>query len=199
MTWVVPANYSHTVTYGAACSTSAFYFVETDSNMDSDADGNGSQARPNSSSGGGAATKCQSSTLAPVLITNNGNIAANIDGNFMVDLNGTDVNVVLKVWMGTGAGCGEAAPTGGGDVNGMGGWRQDCNVANATTAVTKIVCRQFNQSNETTAGRLVTSLGINDTNQLCFSGDFNGMGYTPTSLVAVPQGSHAIQIQVGSN
>jgi hypothetical protein len=191
MTWVVPTNKSHTATYGAACSTSAFYFVESDANHDGlDYDGNATQVRPNSSTNGGAATKCQSSTLAPILITNNGNVTVNVDGNFSAGFSGDDTNMLLKVWMGTGSGCGAASASDGGDSNGLGGWEVDCSVTVATNPVTIATCRHYDVDNETAAGRLITNLAINDANQLCFSGDFNG---------GMTQGNHAGTFQIGSD
>ncbi len=64
---------------------------------------------------------CQSSTLAPMTVTNVGNTAINIDGNFSSAFSGVDINLELKVWQGTGSGCGV-------DGNGLGGWQRDCNV-----------------------------------------------------------------------
>jgi hypothetical protein len=107
---------------------------------------------------------CQSSSIAPFTIRNNGNTDINVDGNFSSAFSGTDVNLVLKAWQGTGSGCG---------TNGMGGWEKDCSVTTATTDLGMTTCRQWNQSNGTTAGRLVTNLSAGDTNQLCFSGDIN--------------------------
>jgi len=178
MTWVVPSNVSHTLTYAGACSTSDFYFVEDQCTLDSDVDGNGSQCLPQTTSAGG--TTCQDASTAAITITNNGNVPINVDGNFTADFAGVDVNIVLKVWMGTGAGCG---------TNGLGGYEQNCSVTAAGNPVTQTTCRNYNSTNEITAGRLVSALPTNDTNQMCFSGDFNG---------GMSQGSHAVTFMTSS-
>ncbi|MCR4369193.1 MAG: hypothetical protein NUV67_04780 [archaeon] len=178
MTWVVASNASHTLAYAGACSSSSFYFVESTCTFDSDADGNGSKCLPQTTSAGG--TACQDASTYAVTITNNGNVAANIDGNFTDAFSGVDTNIVLKIWMGNETGCG---------ANGLGGWAQDCTVTTSTNPVTATTCRNFNEFTETAAGRLTTSLGVNDTNGLCFSGDFNG---------TVSQGEHAVTFRTTS-
>ncbi len=107
---------------------------------------------------------CQSSLLAPMTLRNTGNTDINVDGNFTSAFAGNDVNLVLKVWQGTGSGCG---------TNGMGGWEKDCSITNNQQDLGMTTCRQYNQSNAVTSARLITNLGVGDTNQLCFSGDFN--------------------------
>jgi hypothetical protein len=64
---------------------------------------------------------CQSSTLAPITVTNVGNVDINVDGNFSSAFSGVDKNLVLKVWRGNDSGCGT-------DGNGMGGWQRKCSV-----------------------------------------------------------------------
>ncbi|HZX19987.1 MAG TPA: hypothetical protein VFF13_03160 [archaeon] len=182
MTWVVPSSVSHTLAYGGACSSSNFFFVETNCVFDSDIDGNGSKCLPYDAASAGSA--CQAAGTAGATVTNNGNVAFNLDGNFTAGFSGVDTNLVLKVWMGTGSGCG---------TSGLGGWAQDCTVTVATNPVTATTCRNYNVNNETSAGRLVSSLAASDTNQLCFSGDFNaGFGN------GVSQGSHAVTYQTTS-
>lgn len=110
---------------------------------------------------------CQSSTLAPFTLTNTGNVDINVDGNFASVFAGVDINLVLKTWMGTGTGCGT-------DGNGLGGWQKDCTITGITSPVTQTACKNYNSSNATIASRLITNLVQGDTNQLCFSGDFNG-------------------------
>ena len=173
MTWVIPSNKSHTLTYGGACSASNFYFVESNGEV-SDIDGNTSKILPYSASSGG--TVCQSAAVASITVTNNGNVAINVDANFQTGLSGNDQNVGIKVWMGTGAGCG---------TKGLGGWQLPCSVQSASNPVTSSTCRDFNISNFTTTARLVSSLGVGDTNQLCFSGELNG------AYVGLSQGSIA--------
>ena len=195
MTWVVGSNKSVTFTYGAACSTTLFYYVESDAYFDSDSDGNAWQIRPNSSSGGGVETKCQSSTFAPLSILNNGNTSVDINAVFTTAL---DANTWLKVWLGTGTGCGAAGP-GGGDSNGMRGWSINCALfapTDFTTALGTNTCRDFNSANSTMAVKLVSALLQNDSNQLCFSGELRGpQGDTQPALVG--SGSHANDFNVG--
>ncbi|MEK6970727.1 MAG: hypothetical protein AABW68_03455 [archaeon] len=107
---------------------------------------------------------CQSESLAPMTITNTGSGSTNIDANFAGAFTGTDLNLVLKVWQGTGTGCG---------LDAMGGWETDCSISSTTTAPNTTQCKQFNQTNATTGSRLTTGLAAGDTNQLCFSGDLN--------------------------
>ena len=107
---------------------------------------------------------CQTQTIAPITIANTGQSNLNMDGNFSAAFSGNDINLVLKVWQGTGSGCG---------AYGMGGWEKDCSVTGATTDLGTSTCRQFNSTNATSNGRLVTALAAGDSNQLCFSGDIN--------------------------
>lgn len=164
MTWVVASNKSHSIGYAGGCSSIAFFFVESTCSVDGgDTDGNGSKCLPQTTSAGG--TACQDATTIPLTVTNNGNTAISVDGNFVVDFNGNDVNMVLKVWMSNGPGCG---------ASGLGGWTEPCTVT-GSNPVTSSTCRNYNQLNETATGsRLTTSLPVNDSNGLCFSGDFNG-------------------------
>ncbi|MFH1391146.1 MAG: hypothetical protein ABIH20_02425 [Candidatus Diapherotrites archaeon] len=186
MTWVVPSAVAHTLSYGGTCSQNNIFFVEDTCTIDADVDGNGSQCLPYEAASGG--TVCQSASLAPLTITNTGNVSVDIDANIVGDaFDGADLNLVLKVWMGDGAGCG---------ASGLGGWEFDCTASNegdTTTAVTASTCRNFNQFNETTGGRLVNTLLVTDTNTLCISGDFNaGPNFTQGGAGGVSQGSHTI-------
>lgn len=122
---------------------------------------------------------CQHETIAPIALTNNGNVDVNVDGNFATAFAGVDVNVVLKVWLGTGSGCGDS---------GYGGWEATCSATSTTNPITQTQCKNFNEHNETTASRLITKLIVGDTNQLCFSGDFNTW---------VSAGDHNQNFQVG--
>lgn len=165
MTWVIPANKSHTTAYGGSCTASLFYFVETNGE-DSDVDGNSARILPYNASSGGSA--CQSAAVAGMTVTNNGNTTINVDANFQTGLSGNDQNVGIKVWMGTGAGCG---------TSGMGGWQLNCGVQSTSNPVTSTTCRDFNITNFTTTARLATNLGVGDSNQLCFSGEINGKDF----------------------
>lgn len=161
MTWIVPSNKSHTIEYGGTCTASLFYFPEN-KGEDSDVDGNSARILPYPDSAG-TGTACQSaaSNGYGMRITNNGNVAINLDANFQLDFNSSDTNIELKVWMGTGSGCGTA---------GFGGWQRNCTIL-GSNPVTSSACRDFNSTNETTTARLVTNLAVNDTNELCFSGE----------------------------
>lgn len=167
MTWNIPASKGHTITYGGSCSTSAFYFDEAWETLDSNIDGNAMRLLPYSNTvASGVGVACQSSTAAAMTITNTGNVATNIDGNFTGDtFTAADVNIQLKVWMGLGSpnGCG---------TNGAGGWQLACGVT-GSNPVTQTTCRLYNNANQQTTGRLVTNLAVGDSNQLCFASDFN--------------------------
>ncbi len=165
MQWVIPANKSHTTAYGGSCSSSLFFFVETNGE-DSDIDGNSAKVLPYNAASGG--TACQSNVVAAMTVTNNGNTTINVDANFQTGLSGNDQNVGIKVWMGTGAGCG---------TSGLGGWQLNCGVQSTSNPVTATTCRDFNIMNFTTTARLTSSLAAGDTNQLCFSGEINGKDF----------------------
>lgn len=185
MTWFVPTIKSISVAYGSPCSSTAFFFVESNAQYDSDSDANWARAVPQSTRTGAGDTNCQSSSQAAIVITNNGNTTINIDGNFTTGMTGSDINLELKVWMGTGSGCG---------TNGMGGWQEPCSVSGITSAPTSTTCKEFSSAStvDTEGTRLVTSLPALDTNQLCFSGDLNGStGYGATS------GDHNKTFQIG--
>lgn len=119
---------------------------------------------------------CQSSTLAPLTITNAGNVDINVDANFSNAFTGIDFNAVLKVWQGS-SGCGS-------DGNGLGGWQDTCTYASpadSNTAPTTTSCRQYTKAQAGQYGRVATQLTAESAQQLCFSGDFNGF---------VPAGDH---------
>ena len=177
-TWVTNSSKGISITYGGSCSTTAFFFSEADALFDPDVDGNAAKVVPSPSVGG---TACQSSSVAPMFIRNVGTASINVDGNFSSAFTGVDLNIVLKVWRGTGSGCGS---------KGFGGWQKDCTVTTSTSPVTTTTCRNFNRFNATTAGRLISSLSAGDTNQLCYSGDFNGF---------VGAGTHTGTFQTGTN
>ncbi len=183
MTWFVPQNKTFTLAYGGTCSATAFFFDENRAVLDGDVDGNGAQIAPRPNRLGG--TVCQDATTAGMTITNAGNIAISLDGNFASAL---DTNIWLKVWQGTGAGCG---------TSGMGGWELRCTTTSTTLDLNAVSCRDFNSSNSTTAARLTTSLPIGDTNQLCFSGDF--MAAVLGQSAAVTQGDKNGTFQISSD
>jgi len=162
MTWVVPVSKSHSIAYGSGCSQTAFFFVESDANIDNDIDGNALRILPTNHRFTG--TGCQTSATAGMTITNTGNQVTNIDGNFGGNL---DSNIVLKVWMGTGAGCG---------TNGYGGWARLCPLFdnNVVGPVSQTQCRDFNTTTDLVGAKLIHGLTVNETNQLCFSGEFAG-------------------------
>lgn len=186
MTWNVPASRSHTIAYGGSCTSSLFYFNEFNGE-DPDSDRNTARIIP-SSGVNTTDANCQSSSVAAMTITNNGNITADIDANFQTLFAGADLNLELKVWMGTGAGCG---------TGGFGGWQKNCTILGANP-VTQSACRDYNSSNGTTDAILVNNLAINDTNQLCFSGEMTcGNDYQYTNCVA--QGSTAYNFDTNAS
>jgi hypothetical protein len=150
-----------------------------------------------------------------MIITNNGNVDINIDGNFVVDFNDTggvgDVNLVLRVWMGNGTGCGITQAVVGrtGDTNGFGGYGfPDCPIKYAGfgdangNPVTPTGCKTFRHQtgndvngNPSRDARLVTKLLTGDSNMLCFSGDLTGDGAGGGS--SINTGNHPLQFQLG--
>lgn len=174
MTWYVPIAKGHSVSYGATCSTIAFFFPENKAAFDSDIDGNASQILPYVERAG--STACQAAGTAGMVITNTGTSSTNIDANFAAAL---DTNTWLKVWKGDDSGCG---------TGGMGGWEFICSLSDSTTSpVTTTACKDFNSGNATVATRLITGLRISDTNELCFSGELRG-AYLYTFAAAVEGG-----------
>lgn len=164
MTWFVASAKHITVTYGSPCTSTAFIFPETKAEHDNDSDGNWARTVPHTNRAGD--TNCQTATQAGMTVSNTGTATVNLDGNFSSGFAGADVNIVLKVWLGS-SGCG---------TNGMGGWEKDCTASaggDSTTAATTTTCRNFNQFNETAGGRLASSLAVFGSQQLCFSGDGN--------------------------
>lgn len=182
MTWFVASARSISVSYGSPCSSSAFFFVETNAQHDPDSDGNAARVVP--SSNRIADANCQSSSQASMVVSNTGTSTLNVDANFASGFAGADVNIVLKVWQGTGTGCG---------THGLGGWELNCTASangDVTTAPNTTTCRNFNQFNETAGARVVTSLAAFAAQQLCYSGDFNGF---------VSSGDHNGTFQLGSD
>ncbi len=162
MTWFVASVKTVSITYGSPCTSTAFFFPETKAEHDADSDGNWARTVPHSNRAGD--TNCQTATQAGATVSNAGTATFNLDGNFSAAFSGADLNIVLKVWLGS-TGCG---------TNGMGGWEKDCSANGAdTNAPSTNACRNFNQFNETAGGRLVTSLAVFGSQQLCFSGDGN--------------------------
>lgn len=173
-TWVVPEDKTHSIGYGGSCSTSAFYFVESNAVLDNDIDGNADQILPYDSQSGGAA--CQSDSVAAMTITNTGNVTEDINAYFTAQL---DVNVWAGIFMGTGAGCGSG---------GLGGWQSNCEVVSPTSPVTQSTCRDFNSSAWQESVLIVDNLPSGDTNQLCGFGRFRGLN--DSEPAAVPQGTY---------
>ena len=182
MTWFVASVKSLSVAYGSPCSSSAFFFVESNAQFDTDSDGNWARDVPQSTRIGATDTNCQTSTQAGMTVSNNGTASINVDANFTTAMSGADINLELKVWQGS-TGCG---------TNGLGGWEEPCSVTSTTTAPTTTTCREFSSGsvNAATAGqRLVTTLAVFGSMQLCYSGDGNGF---------VSSGDHNKSFQIGS-
>lgn len=179
MTWFVASARSISVSYGSPCSSSAFFFVETNAQYDPDSDGNAARVVP--SSNRIADSNCQSSSQASMLVTNTGTSTLNVDANFASAFAGADTNIVLKVWQGTGTGCG---------TDGLGGWEATCTVVSTTSAPNTTTCRNFNEHNDTAGARVITNLAPFAGQQLCYSGDFNSF---------VASGDHNAVFQLGSD
>lgn len=180
MTWFVASVKTLAVSYGSPCTSTAFFFPETKAEFDNDSDGNWARTVPHSNRAGD--TNCQTATQAGITVSNVGTATFNVDGNFSTDFSGADINVVLKVWLGS-AGCG---------TNGMGGWEANCTASangDATTAPGTSTCRGFNRFNETAGGRIASTLAVFGSQQLCFSGDGNSF---------VGAGDHNGSFQLGS-
>ncbi len=178
MTWYVASAKDITLSYGSPCTSIAFFFPEAKAEYDSDSDGNWARTVPHSNRAGDS--NCQTSAQAGMTVTNVGTSTVNIDGNFAAAFSGADTNVVLKVWQGTGSGCG---------TNGMGGWEKDCSVVTVTSAPNTTTCRNFNEFTDTAGARLVTSLATFGSQQLCYSGDGNSY---------MTAGDHNGTFQIGS-
>ncbi|MEK6970388.1 MAG: hypothetical protein AABW68_01685 [archaeon] len=184
MTWVVPTIKSLSVAYGSPCTSSAFFFVESNAQYDNDADANWARAVPQATRVGAGDTNCQSSSQAAMTVTNNGNTVVNVDGNFSAALSGADLNIILKVWQGS-TGCGTA---------GLGGWERPCSVSSTTSAPGTTTCKEFSLFSgvDNEGSRLITSLAVLGATELCYSGDLNGgTGYGATS------GDHNKSFQLG--
>ena len=190
MTWIVPSNKSHTLAYGGSCSATAFFFHENEGLDDPDSDGNWQRNVPKS---GRAVTdaNCQSSTVAGITVTNNGNLTIDVNAAFTANI---DTNLWLKVWQGNGSGCG---------TNGLGGWAQRCQLTvnnpglDLNDATGGVGCRDYNSSDDLVSMTLAKTLLINDTNQLCFSGD--GMGSVANANAGLTHGDHNGTFQTSSN
>lgn len=181
MTWFVASAKTLSVAYGSPCTSIAFFFPESSAQYDSDSDGNWARTVPHSTRAGD--TNCQTSAQAGMTVSNVGTSTINVDGNFASAFSGADTNIVLKVWQGTGSGCG---------TNGMGGWQKDCaynTPTDATTAPNTTTCRGFNEFTELAGGRLITNLATFTTQQLCYSGDGNSY---------MSSGDHNGSFQIGS-
>ncbi len=177
MTWFVASVKTLSVSYGSPCTSTAFFFPETKAEFDADSDGNWAKTVPHSNRAGD--TNCQTSAQAGMVVSNAGTATINVDGNFSAGFSGADVNIVLKVWQGS-SGCG---------TQGMGGWQKDCIVSSDTNAPNGVSCRNYNQFTETAGARLVTSLAVFASQELCFSGDGNSF---------VGSGDHNGSFQMGS-
>lgn len=189
MTWYVAAAASISVAYGSPCSSSAFFFVESNAQFDNDSDGNAARIVPSSTRAADA--NCQSSSQAGMTVSNTGTASTNVDANFASAFAGADINIVLKVWQGS-TGCGTF---------GLGGWEKDCTIVqgDTTTAPGTTTCRNFNQFNETAGARVITSLAAFGSQELCFSGDFNASDAATEGLSYMTAGDHNASFQLGSD
>ncbi len=184
MTWVVASSNSISVAYGSPCTTIAFFFVESNAEHDNDSDGNWARAVPQSTRSGAGDTNCQTSTQAAFVVSNNGNVTVNVDGNFTTAMTGADINLELKIWQGS-SGCG---------TRGLGGWEEPCSVTSTTAAPNTTTCKEFSSGSgiDTEGTRLITALAQFGNTQLCVSGDLNA----PTG--GVSSGDHNKTFVIGS-
>lgn len=96
VTFVIPSEIDHSISYGGSCSSANFYFVENDGSLD------GTQARINLTSDAnpwtseGASNTCQNSTVAGITITNSGSSVINVSMNTSTSLpSGTGLKAAL--------------------------------------------------------------------------------------------------------
>jgi len=154
VSWVVPSNISHSVAYGSTCSSSLFYFVETDGTINGDEN----KIVPKTSVVGDA--NCQSDSIAGMTVTNNGSVT--IDMNYMI----TDSllsGVRFVTWYGS-TGCGTF---------GLGGWEDVCTKTGADdlTVPTTIACVSIGDANV----QIIADLTSGISQQLCFAADFENV------------------------
>ncbi|MBU1020421.1 MAG: hypothetical protein KJ847_04340 [Firmicutes bacterium] len=75
VTFVIPTDIDHSVSYGGACSSANFYFVESDGNKD------GTQAQINVTSDDAGTLPCQNETTSGLILSNLGSVNVDIVAN----------------------------------------------------------------------------------------------------------------------
>ena len=165
LSWVVPANFAHSIAYGGSCNASAMYFIEADGTID------GTDVNLIPYSAASAGTVCQSAALTPIKITNSGNVIIDINARTSAALTS---GVTLKMWLGNG-GCG---------TGGLGGSEDTCSKSGAgdATVATQTACVAVTDSVKQIVADLATSTDQN----LCLSAAFSGVAQgTNTSTLKI--------------
>ena len=80
VTFVIPSSVVHSVSYGASCSSSNFYFVENDATI------NGVQTAINVSSDSAGTSPCQDGTNPSMILNNIGSVSIDVAANFTTAL-----------------------------------------------------------------------------------------------------------------
>lgn len=156
VSWVVPTNIAHTITYANSCSTSAFYFVETDATQDGDMN----KIIPANDVAGD--NNCQDgSSLMAMSIKNDGSVTTDVNMSFTSSL---QAGVRFIVWLGDGTHCG---------TNGRVGWEDVCTktgISDATVPTTS-ACTSIGDANK----QIIADLTQGTTQGLCFAADFENV------------------------
>ncbi|MCX8190513.1 MAG: hypothetical protein N3F05_04805 [Candidatus Diapherotrites archaeon] len=166
LTWVIPANVTHALTYGGSCSTSAMYFVESNAlEGATPINGTASKIPPYNAASGGSS--CQDGTnKVAITIHNQGNVPFDINARITTTL---ETGVTLKAWLSNGTHCG---------TNGMGGWEATCSKSGTDddTVPTTTACVTIGN----TTKQIIADLAISSSAGICLAADFSGMPYGTT-------------------
>jgi len=160
LSWVIPASVSHTLSYGGSCSSSAMYFIENDASPD----GTDTQLIPYDAASAGSV--CQSSGVAAITITNNGNVTTDVNASVTSTL---ESGVTLKLWLGS-SGCG---------ASGLGGYEASCSATGMTDATVPSTSTCVSVGD--TTRQVVADLAASGSQQLCLAADFTGLSQGTTT------------------
>jgi hypothetical protein len=160
LSWVIPANVSHTLSYGGSCSSSAMYFIEDDASPD----GSDTQLLPYDADSAGS--PCQSVSVAAITISNNGNVTTDVNASVTSTL---ETGVTLKLWLGS-SGCG---------ASGLGGYEGSCSKSGAddSNVPTTAACVSIGDSSK----QIVADLAASGSQQLCLAADFSSLSQGTTT------------------
>jgi len=163
LTWVIPSNVSHTLTYGGNCSTTAMYFSEANAGSGATPiDGTATKIPPYDAESGGAA--CQDGTSkAAITVHNAGNVVLDVNAVITTTL---ETGVTLKAWLGNSGNCG---------TGGMGGWEGTCSKTGAddSTVPTTTACVSIGD----TTKQVLADVAVSGTAHICLAADFSGMTF----------------------